>query len=114
MDRVVGVPRGRSLVPALALTLTSLLLVGVFALLPQQGTVVAVVFAPWGSPTDALKRVAAADGLVLREGAFGNILVTRSDSPDFIDRLYRAGAWAVLNPVAFSGCWSPTGIGGEE
>lgn len=71
---------------------------------PRDATEVAVIFAPWTTSEDAFARVLAADGLVTRQGVVDSILVVHGADPGLIDRLYRAGAWAVIDPVAFGGC----------
>ncbi|MBY0298177.1 MAG: hypothetical protein K2X71_19455 [Methylobacterium sp.] len=64
------------------------------------GPVVAVL----GPPGDIGRIVARAGGAILRAGAAGNLLVARSDAPGFTLRLYAAGAWLVLDPMAAGGC----------
>jgi hypothetical protein len=72
---------------------------------PQPGaTEVAAVFAPWSAPERAFAGVAMAGGLVVRQGILDTILVVRGEDAGLIDRLYAAGAWAVIDPVAFGGC----------
>jgi len=77
---------------------------------PHDLREVAVIFAPWTTPDAVLARVRAADGLIVRAGAFSGIVVVHGDSPELASRLYRAGAWAVLDPIAFGGCLVATGI----
>ncbi|HYD65734.1 hypothetical protein [Azospirillum sp.] len=64
---------------------------------------VAAVFGPGVSTTEALRRVIDAGGLPLRAGAFGNVIVARSDKEGFLSALHRQGAWLLLDPV-FAGC----------
>lgn len=64
---------------------------------------IAVVFGPGTSAAEAVGRVVAAGGMPVRGGAFGNIVVARSDSGDFRSALRRNGAWLLLDPV-FAGC----------
>ena len=71
---------------------------------PRDGSEVAVIFAPWTTRDDAFARVLAADGLVMREGIIESILVVHGANSGLINRLYAAGAWAVIDPVAFGGC----------
>jgi hypothetical protein len=71
---------------------------------PRNGNEVAAIFAPWTTGEDALARVVAAGGLPVRPGVLGSILVVFSARPGLVDRLYAAGAWAVVDPVAFGGC----------
>lgn len=71
---------------------------------PHDGSDVAAVFAPWRSREDAFARAMSAGGVVVREGTFHTILVVHDGNPGLVDRLYAAGAWAVIDPVAFGGC----------
>lgn len=71
---------------------------------PRGFAEVAAVFPPWIGGERAFARVLAARGLVVREGARDWILVVHGDDPGLIRRLYAAGAWAVIDPVAFGGC----------
>jgi hypothetical protein len=71
---------------------------------PQGGAEVAAIFPPWLGREHAFTRVAAAGGLIVRQGARDWILVVHGDDAGLIDRLYAAGAWAVIDPVAFGGC----------
>ncbi len=75
---------------------------------PRDPLQVAAVFAPWAGREEALARTIEAGGRMLRQGAFGNILVARGEADGFIARLYAAGAWAVVDPVAFGGCLAPS------
>jgi hypothetical protein len=71
---------------------------------PRDGGDVAAVFAPWATRESAFAGVVAAGGLVVREGTLDTILVVHGGNPGLIGRLYAAGAWAVIDPVAFGGC----------
>lgn len=82
--------------PAFALAIASLLAIGASTYRPASaGLPVAVFFAPFSDSDAALLRVAAAGGEVLRHGAVSTIVIARSDDPDFVERLYGAGALAV-------------------
>ncbi len=96
--------RARDLVPALALTLVSVVAVATAALSPAAGAPVAAVFAPGTSAEDALRAVAAADGAAVRSGGFDNVVVAVSADPEFHHRLRRAGAWLLLDPKALAAC----------
>jgi hypothetical protein len=76
---------------------------------PQSGSDVAVIFPPWMAREHALPRIAAAGGLAVRQGVIDTIFVVHGDAPDLVHRLYAAGAWAVVDPVAFGGCLVPAG-----
>jgi hypothetical protein len=71
---------------------------------PRDGADVAAVFAPWATRESAFARVVAAGGTVVRQGTLDTILVVHGGNPGLIGRLYAAGAWAVIDPVAFGGC----------
>jgi len=71
---------------------------------PRDGADVAAVFAPWATRESAFAQVLAAGGTVVRQGTLDTILVVHGGNPGLIGRLYAAGAWAVIDPVAFGGC----------
>ena len=71
---------------------------------PRDGGDVAAVFAPWATRESAFAGVVAAGGMVVRQGTLDTILVVHGGNPGLIGRLYAAGAWAVIDPVAFGGC----------
>jgi hypothetical protein len=71
---------------------------------PRDGADVAAIFAPWATREGAFARALAAGGVVVRQGTIGTILVVHGGNPGLVDRLYAAGAWAVIDPVAFGGC----------
>ena len=71
---------------------------------PRDGADVAAVFAPWATRESAFAGVVAAGGMVVRQGTLDTILVVHGGNPGLIGRLYAAGAWAVIDPVAFGGC----------
>jgi hypothetical protein len=71
---------------------------------PRDRTRVAAVFSPWTSAKQAFAAVAQAGGLVVRPGTVDAIVVVQGTDPDLVDRLYAAGAWAVIDPAAWGGC----------
>ena len=79
------------------------------ALAPKAGAPVAVIAPPWASEGDAMRIVAAADGLVLATARHGNIAIATSAAADFIARLYRSGATAVVDAGALSACLAIAG-----
>lgn len=98
--------RGFAVVAAVAMLLAlSTLPVLAAADLPadRQGTV-AAVFPPGTDRAVALTAVAEADGLVVRGGGWGSVLVAHSDRAGFAGRLRRAGAWLVVDPRSAAGC----------
>jgi hypothetical protein len=108
MERPVAVGERRSWPAALAaglLVVASALPIAWVEARPRDDREVAVIFAPWVGSEGAFTRATKAGGLVVREGALANILVVHSDGRGLIDRLYAMGAWAVIDPVAFGGCF---------
>jgi hypothetical protein len=69
----------------------------------ERGTL-AAVFPPGTAKPAALAAVVKAGGLVVREGAWGTVLVVHSDKSGFAGRLRRAGAWLVMDPRSTAGC----------
>lgn len=75
--------------------------------LPRSETV-AVVGSPWRGAAGAAEAIARAGGVVVRAGGASNVLVATSPDPDFVGRLYRSGAWLVLDPLSAVGCSTPS------
>lgn len=98
--------RGAGAVLAILLLLAgSTLPVFAAADLPGESSgTLAAVFAPGTDRAEALAAVAAADGLVVRAGGWGSVLVARSEEAGFAARLRRAGAWLVVDPRSAAGC----------
>jgi hypothetical protein len=69
---------------------------------PNSG--VAVVFAPWVEPQDALTRAVGAGGRFLRFGGYSFITVIVPDDPDYRSRVLSAGAWFVVDPNVLAAC----------
>jgi len=69
----------------------------------DSGEPVAAVFAPGTTLAEAMDHVLAAGGVPLRGGPFANIVVARSDDPDFAVSLQLHGAWLLLDPI-LAGC----------
>lgn len=88
-----------------ALSLLTVLAPAATLLLPGSDAVAVIGPSGRGSgPTIAL--VARAGGTVLREGGRDNIVVAVSSERGFVARLYREGAWLVLDPLIAGGCAS--------
>lgn len=58
--------------------------------------------APTATAADAVGIIAAAGGMLVAATAFDSIVIARSPSPDFVGRLFAAGAWIVV--AAPAGC----------
>jgi hypothetical protein len=82
----------------------SVLCVAALEAQPRDRTRVAAIFPPWTSAEAAIARVAQAGGRIVRPGLIGAIVVAQGDDAEFADRLYAAGAWAVVDPAAWGGC----------
>ena len=104
----------RPFLAAFVLMAASSFVLGGLEAQPKDGGDVAAVFPPWISGTGAFERVAEAGGAVIRAGVVDTILVAHSDDSDFARRLHRAGAWLVLDPVAFGGCLAPVATSSQE
>ena len=89
---------------ACAMAVASVAAVAWLESLPRDLREVAAIFPPWMGRERALAAVLVARGVVVREGAIGSILVVHGEEAGVVDRLYAAGAWAVIDPVAFGGC----------
>jgi hypothetical protein len=63
----------------------------------------AAVFPPWWSPAQAFA-AAGSVGEVTRTGALSSIVIVRSEEPALADRLRKAGAVFVLDPVQLALC----------
>jgi hypothetical protein len=94
----------QAVVAAAFFTALSVIAMAALQAQPRDGTQVAVVFSPWTGGDHAFARVAQAGGLVVRRGIIDAIVVVQSDDPGLIDRLYAAGAWAVIDPATLGGC----------
>lgn len=91
--------------PAGLLLAASLAAMVALRLAPSDAVgIVAAYFPPTLDTAAAVGRIAAADGrLVTAGGVFGMWLV-QSDEAGLPERLYRAGAWLVLDAGGASGC----------
>jgi len=94
----------QAVVAAASFTALSVVTMAALQAQPRDGKQVAAVFSPWTGGELAFARVAQAGGLVVRRGIIDAIVVVQSDDPGLIDRLYAAGAWAVIDPATLGGC----------
>ena len=69
---------------------------------------VAVIFPPWVDLADGFIRIANANGRLVRQGTFENILVAQPDDEHFIESVYRQGAILVIEPTVLGGCLTIT------
>ena len=70
---------------------------------------VAILFPERVSEEQAFAAVVAAGGLPIRAErsvlSDGVVWIAAADAPDFLDAVRSRGAWAVINPYAFGGCF---------
>lgn len=92
--------------PAILLLIVSFLGIAWLNLRPDLAAdePVAAVFPPWWDAERAFAAAASTGGAVIREGAWSNILVVKSEGGDLAQRLYASGAWLLLNPKALEAC----------
>ncbi|MBY8821606.1 hypothetical protein [Sphingomonas colocasiae] len=95
----------RDLVPAAALLLVGLIGLVAATLAPtgRDGQYV-VVAPPWYDLPETLALIRRADGGIVDAGGPDAMVIVHSDDPGFIDAAYRAGAWAVIDPMRLRGC----------
>lgn len=100
-------PQWRHLLPALILLGFSVLAILMLVARPVSGQrQVAIVLPPWDGTLQAAAIVGRAGGRLVDAGGLPDIFIVTSDRADFINALYRAGAWLVINPIAAHGCLS--------
>ena len=90
----------------LVITFAAFCLLGpiALALSPRDGEAVAVLAMPWPG-ANASATVAAADGRLLDLAANQRLAIAIDASPDFVWRLYAAGALLVLDARAAAFCF---------
>jgi len=91
----------------MALLIASFLAIGALSLQARPGAeIVAVVFPPWWSASQAMLAATSADAAIVRLTALPSLLVVRTDGTDGLARLRRAGGWLVMDPQALAACLS--------
>ena len=75
--------------------------------MPEQP--VLAVFPPWWGALDSVRAVAAAEGRLMRPGAWPGLMMVQSDDPALAARLREAGAWLVLGSHIALVCGAATG-----
>lgn len=92
--------------PAAALLMVSAVGVFVAALSPSgDHGQYAVVAPPWYNFAQTAGLIGAAGGDIVEFGNLANIVIVHSIDPRFVQALYRAGAWLVIDPVGLRGCF---------
>ena len=96
--------------PALVLAMLAFIAVSLletFSLNPDRP--VAVLFPSNLSSERAFGALVAAGGLPIRPATSalsdGPVWIAAAGAPDFFDKVRAYGAWAVINPFAFGGCF---------
>ena len=91
--------------PAAALIAFGTIGLGIAELLPSGATGTPVGILVYGHDSAAAARViAAADGRLVSTGGWSQTVIAVSDDPDFISKLYRAGASLVFRADNAVGC----------
>jgi hypothetical protein len=75
-------------------------------LMPKNDRV-AVLTSPWGAATNVMHVISEADGALVNGGKADWIAVASSaseNSDDFVDKLYQAGAWLVIDGAIAAAC----------
>lgn len=97
-------PRARLLLPLIALV--CLVLPVLVAAAPRPGRPVAVI--AWSTAVGGAAAIAARAQGELRSASGGNrIVIASSTAPDFVARLYGAGALLVVDATMAAACLSP-------
>jgi len=94
----------RAFLPACVLTAS--VLAGLLALAatpPERGTVVAI-FNPALEKRDLVAAARQAGARLVSGGGVAGTMLLYSDHPGLPERLRRAGAWIVLDPLGAAGC----------
>jgi hypothetical protein len=105
-----GACRSLGLLPAILLAGLAFLAVSAletFSIDPNKPA--AILFPQSVSEDQAFAAVVAAGGLPIRPAhsalSDGVVWIAAAASPDFFEQVRSRGAWAVINPFAFGGCF---------
>jgi hypothetical protein len=91
--------------PAAALVVCGTVGLGIAELLPSGRTGTPVGIMVYGQDSAAAAQViAAADGRLVSAGGWAETVIAVSDDPDFVSKLYRAGASLVFRADNAVGC----------
>ncbi|GAB2175374.1 hypothetical protein [Dongia sp. agr-C8] len=91
--------------PAAALVVCGTIGLGVAELLPSNKVGTPVGILVYGQDEAAAAQViAAADGRLVSAGGWAETVIAVSDDPDFVSKLYRAGASLVFRADSAVGC----------
>ncbi len=95
------------ILPAIMITLASAMLAGTATLAAPESGKIGVVFAPGLASDEGVRRVISAGGLPIDVGLFDNIVVAWAESAAFQHRIQDEGAWFLIDPQGFGGCFRP-------
>lgn len=91
--------------PALALLLVGMTALVIATLSPSGDSgQYAVIAPPWSRLVDTIALIQKADGRIVDMGGPPNVIIAHSTNPDFVQALYGAGAWLVIDPMMLRGC----------
>jgi hypothetical protein len=79
---------------------------------PARG--VAVVFAPWTPANETLSQAVAGGSSFVRFGGLPFVAVVIPDDATYSDRMFSAGAWLVVDPLALAACSSALSVAREN
>ncbi|PWV97591.1 hypothetical protein DFR52_106114 [Hoeflea marina] len=96
----------RSPITAVAANLGVIVLVLLAAaMVPRSGKAL-VFIPPWSTPDSMARVVAGAGGTFVSTSSSGFAAIAHSPEPGFALRLFRSGAFLVLDGSLISACWS--------
>lgn len=116
VNPTAGSFKWRDLAPAAALLFIGLLGLVAATLAPTgRDGQYAVVAPPWYDLPETLALIRTANGGIVDAGGPDNMVIAQSDDPGFVDAAYRAGAWAVIDPMRLRGCvgFKPASMPGQ-
>jgi hypothetical protein len=93
------------LVPAVVLLIIGSIALVVATLAPSgKDGQYAIVAPPWYRLGETVALIQDADGRIVDMRGPANLIIAHSDDPNFVQRLYGAGAWLVVDPLRLRGC----------
>lgn len=98
-----------ALLPALAVSVLTLVAGTASAYAPPVSGEMAVVFPPWTSEIEAFELVARAGGLLVGPSRFGNIVIALAPDAGFAARVAQQGALFTTKATGICGPASPNG-----
>lgn len=107
MDQATERGSWRDFVPAGLILLVSVLAIFIGSMTADAGATEVAVVAPfWADAAETAEIVARSGGSIVAGAGVANVMIARSDNPEFISTLYEAGAWLVLDAVKLRSCLS--------